>query len=174
MCEKKESVYENLKSKECRIFAYTKVIHLQRHQWSKWALITLYLFINFMSLVTHEAPLWLSPNWEILHIWPFQMSQNCYVRLLQRFFLSSVASNWWPMNPGPGENVHKKVFHSLWCLLGILLYNKNWNFYVFNAVENLFEKIVELLEVIIMQLTWTDLIAPDVLLGRNWKFNLVL
>ena len=54
-----------------------------------------HLFIGSMSLVTQEALPWLAPSREILQIWPVQIAQNCYLRLLQRFFLISVgASNW--------------------------------------------------------------------------------
>ena len=58
-----------------------------------------HLFIDFMSLVTHEELPWLGRSIEILQIWPGvpnQIARNRSLRLLQIFFISRVAeSNWW-------------------------------------------------------------------------------
>ena len=53
----------------------------------KW--LVSHLFIDSMSLTTHEVLPWLMPSGEILQIWPVQIAWNQY-------FLSRVAaSNWW-------------------------------------------------------------------------------
>ena len=70
-----------------------------------------HLLIDSMSLVTHEVPQLLVPSSKILQIWPVQIVQNRYLRLLQIYFLSNVAaSNCWLVNLGPWLNVHRIHF----------------------------------------------------------------
>ena len=128
-----------------------------------------------MSLVTHKGPSWLEASREILKIWRVQIVGNCHLRLLQKFILSSFAvSNWWLWIWVHGKMCTKNIAQSrlpLQCSslqqeLKCLCLQCRWNLVCNNWIGLM-------LEVIIMQLTWTCLIAPDVLPRRNSKISLV-
>ena len=42
--------------------------------------------VGLMSLVTHKPSSWLKQSKNSLQILPVQITENCYLRLLQRFF----------------------------------------------------------------------------------------
>ena len=128
-----------------------------------------------LSLVTHKAPPWLEASREILIISPVQILGDCYLTLLQKFISGSVApSNWWLWIWIHGKMCTKNIAQSwlpLQCSslqqeLKCLCLQCRWKLVCNNWIGHM-------LEVIIMQLTWTRLIAPDVLPIRNSKISLV-
>ena len=97
-----------------------------------------------MSLVTHKVPAWLAPSDEILQIWPVQIAPNCYHRLFQKFFLSSVTvSNWW-----------------LWIWVHRKMYTKNiWQFLLPWRCSSLQQELKFLCLQCIWNLVWNNWIG---------------
>ena len=105
-----------------------------------------HLFSDSMSLVTHEAPPWLVLSGEILQIWPtnltYQIAGSSSLQSLLPWRCSSLQQE-------------------LRCFCLQCSWNLVWNNWIGH-----------MLEVIIMQLTWTFLIAAEVFPRRNTKISM--
>ena len=96
-------------------------------------------FIDSMSLVTQEMPTMVQRNFSKLGL--FRTLKIAISDSFKDFFKQCCSIKLVTGESGFMVKCARKTFLSLCCLYGILLCNKNYNFYVCNVLETLFETV---------------------------------